>query len=185
MKNQKNTTTPETVETTATVIDDSAVNAFSLAAPEVTTPAAPVAADVVTMDDDEKMVADLTTRRVSYCSLTAETAEEKTTLYNAMNNPQNRVKDCINETIALKDVFVEVVHCVNRETGESVAAPRVVFIDENGIGFQCVSTGVFSALKKLFAVFGEPKTWEKPVKIKIKQLNRGTDKSILTFDVVG
>lgn len=183
MKKNVNTQ-PETVETTATVIDDSEVNAFALSAPEVATPAAP-AVNTVVMDDDEKMVADLTTRRVSYCSLTAETAEEKTTLYNAMNNPQNRVKDCINETIALKDVFVEVVHCVNRETGESVAAPRVVFIDDNGIGYQCVSTGVFSALKKLFAVFGEPRTWEKPVNIKIKQLNRGTDKSILTFDVIG
>ena len=183
MKKNVNTQ-PETVETTATVIDDSEVNAFALSAPEVATPAAP-AVNTVVMDDDEKMVADLTTRRVSYCSLTAETSEEKTTLYNAMNNPQNRVKDCINETIALKDVFVEVVHCVNRETGESVAAPRVVFIDDNGIGYQCVSTGVFSALKKLFAVFGEPRTWEKPVNIKIKQLNRGTDKSILTFDVIG
>lgn len=183
MKKNVNTQ-PETVETTATVIDDSEVNAFALSAPEIATPTAP-AVNTVVMDDDEKMVADLTTRRVSYCSLTAETAEEKTTLYNAMNNPQNRVKDCINETIALKDVFVEVVHCVNRETDESVAAPRVVLIDENGIGFQCVSTGVFSALKKLFSVFGEPRTWEKPVKIKIKQLNRGTDKSILTFDVVG
>ena len=183
MKKNVNTQ-PETVETTATVIDDTEVNAFALSAPEVATPAAP-AVNTVVMDDDEKMVADLTTRRVSYCSLTAETAEEKTTLYNAMNNPQNRVKDCINETIALKDVFVEVVHCVNRETGESVAAPRVVFIDDNGIGYQCVSTGVFSALKKLFAVFGEPRTWDRPVNIKIKQLNRGTDKSILTFDVIG
>ena len=183
MKKNANTQ-PETVETTATVIDDTEVNAFALSAPEVATPAAP-AVNTVVMDDDEKMVADLTTRRVSYCSLTAETAKEKTTLYNAMNNPQNRVKDCINETIALKDVFVEVVHCVNRETGESVAAPRVVFIDNNGIGYQCVSTGVFSALKKLFAVFGEPRTWDKPGNIKIKQLNRGTDKSILTFDVIG
>jgi len=181
---KKQNTTPETVETTATEVTAAEVDSFALAAPEVTAPAAPVANTVV-MDDDEKMVADLTTRRVSYCSLTAETAEEKTTLYNAMNNPAQRVKDCINEVIALKDVYVEVVHCSNRETGEVIAAPRVVFIDENGVGFQCVSTGIFSALKKLFAVFGEPRTWSAPVKIKIKQINRGTDKSILTFDVIG
>lgn len=177
----KKQNTNEVIETTATV-NDNEVNAFALTTPETT---APAVAESVTMDDDEKMIVDLTTRRVSYCSLTAETAEEKTTLYNAMNNPQNRVKDCINEVIEVKDVFVEVVHCTNKETGEVEAAPRVVFIDSNGIGFQCVSTGIFGALKKLFAVFGEPRTWSAPVKIKIKQINRSADKSILTFDVVG
>ena len=115
--------------------------------------------------------------------MTAETVEEKATLYNAMNNTEKRIKDCINEVIEIKDVFVEVVNCTNQETGECSRCPRTVLIDVNGVGYQAVSLGVFSALKKLFNVFGEPSEWEAPIKLKIKQISHGT-KNILTFDIV-
>ena len=121
-------------------------------------------------DDDERMIVDLTERTTSYCSLVATTEDEKLTLYNAMNNQDKRLADMINEKISVKDVFVEVVKCENRETGEKQSCPRIVLIDSNGIGYQCVSIGIFSALKKLFSVFGEPGTWEKPVTVKVKQI---------------
>lgn len=147
---------------------------------EVTTTAP---ATVTTYDDDERMIVDLTERTTSYCSMVATTQDEKLTLYNAMNNPDKRLADCINEKISVKDVFVEVVKCENRETGEKQSCPRVVLIDENGVGYQCVSIGIFSALKKLFAVFGEPSAWEKPVTVKVKQISKG-ERKMLTLDVV-
>lgn len=147
---------------------------------EVTTTAP---ATIQKYDDDERLIVDLTERTTSYCSLVAETEDEKLTLYNAMNNPDKRLGDCINEKINVKDVFVEVVKCENRETGEKQSCPRVVLIDENGVGYQCVSIGIFSALKKLFAVFGEPGTWAKPVTVKVKQISKG-DRKMLTLDVV-
>lgn len=134
-------------------------------------------------DDDERMIVDLTERTTSYCSLVATTEDEKLTLYNAMNNPDKRLADMINEKISVKDVFVEVVKCENRETGEKQSCPRIVLIDTNGIGYQCVSIGIFSALKKLFSVFGEPGTWENPVTLKVKQISKG-DRKMLTLDVV-
>lgn len=134
-------------------------------------------------DDDERMIVDLTERTTSYCSLVATTEDEKLTLYNAMNNPDKRLADMINEKIAVKDVFVEVVKCENRETGEKQSCPRIVLIDTNGVGYQCVSIGIFSALKKLFSVFGEPGTWSSPVTVKVKQISKG-DRKILTLDVV-
>lgn len=134
-------------------------------------------------DDDERMIVDLTERTTSYCSLVATTEDEKLTLYNAMNNPDKRLADMINEKISVKDVFVEVVKCENRETGEKQSCPRIVLIDSNGIGYQCVSIGIFSALKKLFSVFGEPGTWENPVTVKVKQISKG-DRKMLTLDVV-
>lgn len=132
--------------------------------------------------DGVNMIADLTERQLSYCSMTPKTDEEKATLYNIMNNPDKRIKDCINEVIKVKNVFVEVVKCTNQETGEVSTAPRIVLIDENGIGYQCVSLGIFSALKKLFAVYGEPTTWTKPIPIKIKQISKGV-KNLLTLNV--
>lgn len=138
----------------------------------------------VVMDDDTNYIVDLTERTTSYCSMLAETAEEKAVLYNAMNAPDKRLKDCINLDINIKDVFVEVVNCINKETGIVEKCPRTVIIDDKGVGYQCVSLGVFSALKKLFAVYGEPAAWEKPLKVKVKQINKSADKNILTLEVV-
>ena len=149
------------------------------AAPAELTPAAPAL-----FDDDSKFIVDLTSRTTSYCSMAATTAEEKADLYNAMNAPANRLKDCINEVIEIKDVYVEVVHCTNTETGERVPVPRTVLIDSNGIGYQAVSSGIFNALKKLFSIFGEPHTWAAPIKVKIKQICKSATNNILTFEIV-
>jgi hypothetical protein len=83
--------------------------------------------------------------------------------------------------INAKDVFCEVVTCKNPETGESNECPRIVIIDDKGVGYQAVSLGVFSALKKVFQVFGVP-TWKKPIALKVVQVTKGQNK-ILTFDI--
>ena len=139
----------ENINTNA--IPEEAMNEYSLSA----APAAPAvpAAMVETDDDGASMILDLTTRRTSYCSLTAQTEEDKAVLFNAMNAPDQRLKEHINEVIRLKDIFVEVVYCTNEETGVVSPAPRIVLIDDGGVSYQCVSKGIFGAVKKLFAVF--------------------------------
>lgn len=137
----------------------------------------------LTVDGEVDYVADLMTRSTSYCSIVAETNEDKAKIYNAMNNPDKRLKDCINEVIALTDVYVETVECTSETTGETIACPRVVLIDEDGIGYQAVSKGIFSALKKLFAIYGEPTKWDEPINVKVRQISNGT-RNILTLDVV-
>lgn len=126
-------------------------------------------------------IADLTTATDSYCSFTPKTQEERATLFKAMNNPDHRVADFINMTIPVKNIYCETVNCVNKQTGEVVKAPRIVLIDTEGKGYQCVSLGMLGALKKLFTVFGMPE-WENPLPVTIKQITKG-DRSLLTFDV--
>ena len=116
-----------------------------------------------------------------YCSFDATTPEEKAQLFENMNNPAERLADNINKTIYVKDVYCEIVDCVNEETGEVTKAPRVVLIDKNNVGYQAVSTGIFSAVKKLFMIYGQP-TWENPIPIEIKQIKKGK-KSLLTFNI--
>lgn len=116
-----------------------------------------------------------------YCSFNAETPEEKAQLFEIMNNPAERLADNINKTIYVKDVYCEMVDCLNEETGEVTKAPRVVLIDKNNVGYQAVSMGIFSAVKKLFMIYGLP-TWEQPIPIEIKQIKKGK-KSILTFNI--
>lgn len=136
------------------------------------------------MDDDERFIMDLTAeRKTQFCSMTPKNEDEEIILFNAMNNPEKRIGDCINMTINVKHVFCEVVTCVNRETGEINMCPRIVLIDTNGVGYQAVSLGVFSALKKIFAVKGDPSSWNKPVKLKVVQITKG-DRKLLTFNMV-
>lgn len=136
------------------------------------------------MDEDERFIMDLTAeRKTQFCSMIPKNEDEEVVLFNAMNNPEKRIGDCINMTINVKHVFCEVVTCVNRETGESNMCPRIVLIDTEGVGYQAVSLGVFSALKKIFTIKGSPTTWKKPVKLQVVQITKG-DRKLLTFNMV-
>lgn len=136
------------------------------------------------MDEDERFIMDLTAeRKTQFCSMVPKNEDEEIVLFNAMNNPEKRIGDCINMEINVKHVFCEVVTCVNRETGETNMCPRIVLIDTDGVGYQAVSLGVFSALKKIIAIKGSPTTWKKPVKLQVIQITKG-DRKILTFNMV-
>ena len=135
----------------------------------------------VVMDDNNHFIADLTGRQTTFCSLVANTPAEKAMMFKAMNNPEKRVGDCINMTINAKDLFCEVVNCVNQQTGEVQVCPRIVIIDDKGVGYQAVSLGVYSAIKKIIQVFGAP-SWDTPLPLVVKQITKG-DRKLLTFDV--
>ena len=137
---------------------------------------------VLKENSNPMMEIDFTSVATSYCSMRAETAEEKQALFKAMNNPEFRVADFINKVIIVKDVYAEIVQIADKVTGEISHCPRIVLIDTEGKGYQCVSLGMYSGLKKLFQVFGNP-TWENGLSIEIKQLKKG-ERSILTFNVV-
>lgn len=132
-------------------------------------------------DEGFNLTADLSTAQMSFCSMKAETQEEKTKLYNAMNNPDKRLGDCINKTINAKDLYVEIVSCTNEETGEVTPCPRIVIIDDKGVSYQCVSIGIYSAIKKIIQVFGAP-TWTTPIKLEVIQITKGNRK-MLTLNV--
>lgn len=133
-------------------------------------------------DEGFNVSVDLTSAQTQFCSMTANTHEEKAAMYNAMNNPDKRLADCINMQIKAKDLYIEVVNCTNEETGEVNACPRIVIIDDKGVSYQAVSIGIYSALKKVIQVFGAP-TWEKPVTLEVKQITKGNRK-MLTLNVV-
>lgn len=131
--------------------------------------------------DGYDLVVDLTSAQAQFCSMKVETDEEKAALFNAMNNPSDRLADSINMTINAKDLYIEVVNCTNEKTGEVTACPRIVIIDDEGKSYQAVSIGIFSALKKVIQVFGAP-TWEKPIPLTVKQITKG-ERKMLTLNV--
>lgn len=145
---------------------------------ELAVSTADVQADLREYDVRELDGANLT----AFCSVKAETPQEKALVYNAANNPQHKVADFINKKIMVKDVYAETLELVDDETGELTKAPRIVLIDDNGEAYECVSVGMFSSLKKLVAVFGDP-TWNEPLPIVVKQ-EKVKNGSMLTMSVV-
>lgn len=128
------------------------------------------------------LVVDMTSAQTQFCSMTAETEEEKAHLFNVINNPEKRLADCINMTIQAKHLYIEVVNCTNEETGEITACPRIVIIDEKGVAYQAVSLGIYSALKKVIQIFGTPQTWKQAIPLEVKQVTKGTRK-MLTLNI--
>lgn len=105
----------------------------------------------------------------AYCSVKGDSIEQKALVFNAANNPQHKVSDFINKKVLVKDVFVESIEIADKVTGELTQAPRVVLIDESGEAYECVSVGMFTALQRLIATFGEP-TWEEAIPVVIKNV---------------
>ena len=106
------------------------------------------------------------------CSVDAVDPETKAIVFNAANNPDHKVKDFVNKQIAVKDIYAETIEIANEETGEIIKVPRIVLIDADGLSFECVSVGMYSAIRKLVAIYGAP-TWEPPLKVVIKQKSVG------------
>jgi hypothetical protein len=138
---------------------------------------------IVQADTGEHFILDLNNRDVQFCSMKPQNEAEQVILYNAMNNPEKRLADCINESITVKDVFVEVVFPVNKETGLQNACPRIVLIDDKGIGYQAVSIGLYGAIRKAFTSFGTPDKWSTPKQFKVRQITKG-ERKLLTLDAV-
>lgn len=117
----------------------------------------------------------------AYCSLSSGTVKEKALLYNAMSNPAHKVADYINQTIIVRDVYVELIELTDEDTGEVQTAPRIVLIDTEGDTYQAVSKGIFNALTRLIRTFGEP-TWEDGIPCLVRQISLGKNQ-MLTLEV--
>ena len=88
-----------------------------------------------------------------YSSVNAATLEERLAVFQAVSN-SGSLDDIIGETLAVRDVIIQPV-MVKSEEGEREAA-RIVLIDKVGAAYGCVSTGVETSLRNLFAIVGEP-----------------------------
>lgn len=132
-------------------------------------------------DEGFDITVDMTTAKTAFTSMHAQSDAEKANLFNAMNNPDERIANCINQTIRAKDLYVEVVQCTNDETGEVTDCPRIVIIDDKGKSYQAVSIGIYSALKKVIQIYGAP-TWDKPIPLMVKQITKGARK-MLTLSI--
>ncbi len=109
-------------------------------------------------------------------------------VFNAMNNPTDRVANHINETIEVQDYLIEMTQIEDTDSygnglGSYSVVPRVVLVAPDGTSYQAVSYGIANAVRNVVIVCGDA-PWNPAVQLKIKQVptKRG---SMLTVDMVG
>ena len=119
----------------------------------------------------------------SYCSIKGDTREALVAMYNAINSPDHKLSDFVGKKLNIKDISIERVENMNDETGEMAANARVVLIDENGESYTCFSSGIYSAIKKLVAVFGEP-TWEPALPVEVQNLSTKKGRKTMTLKAI-
>lgn len=119
----------------------------------------------------------------SYCSIKGDSREALVAMYNAINSPDHKLSDFVGKKLNIIDISIERVENMNEETGEMAANARVVLIDENGESYNCVSSGIYSAIKKLVAVFGEP-TWEPALPVEVQNLSTKKGRKTMTLKAI-
>ena len=109
-------------------------------------------------------------------------------VFNAMNNPTDRIANHINEPIEVQDYLIEMTEIEDTDAyGNGLnsysVVPRVVLVAPDGTSYQAVSYGIANAVRNVVVVCGDA-PWQPPVQLKIKQVptKRG---SMLTVDMVG
>ena len=128
-----------------------------------------------------------------FSTLNADSMDDKIKIYKAVNTPDHRIKEFINMDIVIKDIYIEKISVVQKdESGNEIIdengnpkisfVPRVIIIDDKGESYTAVSNGIFNAVKRIFELLGDPHTWEKPIKFKVKQINKGNNRNVLTFE---
>ena len=122
-----------------------------------------------------------------YCSIDNDgSVSAKAKIFNALNSPEKKVAEMIGEEITIKDIAAHVVDIVDDETGEYTQCLRVVLIDENGVGYEAVSGGIANAVQRILSIFGQPNTWEAPIKVKVRQKQtRNGNNKVNTLEVIG
>lgn len=116
------------------------------------------------------IAADLKAGHGAYCSMQAVDNKARVTLFNACTNPA-KIADMINKRIKVLHVYVEIIQVMSEQSGEMVNAPRVILIDEQGKGYQAVSNGIYNAVKRMFALFGDPSDWDSAHTVEVQHVS--------------
>lgn len=76
----------------------------------------------------------------------------------AINNSEP-IADNLRKTIRVANVIVQPVTMEDSKTGQMMAQPRVILIDDAGKAFHAISGPLFRDVQNWFALVGQPKEW--------------------------
>ena len=119
-----------------------------------------------------------------YCSMVANTDEEKKKLFNTLESCDVLLNDCVGNEIAIKDIYIEERNVIDEETGELRTKYRTIIFDENGQTYATGAYGIYNVLKKIVQIYGTPDLWQESLKVKVAKKPIGNGKQSLTLILI-
>lgn len=141
-----------------------------------------------------------------FSSFNPKDMELKVKLYNAINSPDKKLGDCINQEITMRDVVVSVVQLnaknddddhsgrgsrmkppaawedENTEYGKKTTSYRVVIIDKDGVSYTATSNGIYNSINHMRNIFGTLH-FDEGLRVKVNQIQTKNGKT-LTLSIV-
>lgn len=94
-----------------------------------------------------------------FTTLIANSVRDKVTLYNAVQNPTEKVSDYINKRFQFVNVYMEKAQYVDEE-GVVTNGVKTILIAPDGHGILANSQGIANSLYQIFQIFGLPEEWD-------------------------
>lgn len=125
-----------------------------------------------------------------YASFRPDSMDGKIRLYNAINSPENRIADCINKEITVKDVIVKLVKLAADRTASAENWEeqdrdgfRVILIDMDGVAYTATSSGIYNSVATIRSIFGDLH-FDDGLKVMVQQV-KTKNGNTLTLKVLG
>lgn len=119
-----------------------------------------------------------------YCSIVAKDNDEKKKLFNALENCDLLLNDCVGQKIKIKDLYIEGYANEDEESGEVKTKYRTIIFDEDGQTYATGSYGIYNILNKIVAIYGLPNTWAEPVEVEVIKKPTKDGKQSLSLKLV-
>jgi hypothetical protein len=132
-------------------------------------------------NQQSEMVLFTDTKRPFYCSVKAETLDDKKKLFNALENCDALLNNCVGEELTMKDIYIEQYLDKKDEDDEGRLKYRTIIFADGGKTYVSTSYGIYNILKKIFGIYGEPSNWGDGIKVKVSKRPVGNGKEMLTL----
>lgn len=124
------------------------------------------------------------TNRPFYCSVKTDSIEEKKKLFNALENCDLLLNNCVGQQIVMKDIYVEQYIDKKDENDDGKVKYRTIIFAEDGKTYVSTSYGIYNILNKIFAIYGTPDKWTEGIAVEVAKRPVGNGKEMLTLKLV-
>ena len=131
-----------------------------------------MATDITTTDSP---LSGLTTTNGIFTTVKGTDFDSRRKIFSAVNDAKP-VSDLNGKPFVIADLVIEATEFVNEKTGEVEPYVRTIFITPDGDAYQAFSGPVFNAAKRLLGLLGEPESWPEPVKVRVTEEGKGTNR---------
>lgn len=131
-----------------------------------------MATDITTTDSP---LSGLATTNGIFTTVKGTDFDSRRKIFSAVNDAKP-VSDLNGKPFVIADLVIEATEFMNEKTGEVEPSVRTIFITPDGDAYQAFSGPVFNAAKRLLGLLGEPESWPEPVKVRVTEEGKGTNR---------